>query len=56
MNGEPLLEVKGLEVRFHARKKAVARAVDGIDLTVREGEDRLDRLLGHRRKGGSRAR
>jgi peptide/nickel transport system ATP-binding protein len=38
VKGEPLLEVKGLEVRFQARKQAVARAVDGIDLTVREGE------------------
>ncbi len=38
MKGDPLLEVKGLEVRFQARKKAVARAVDGVDLTVREGE------------------
>jgi oligopeptide/dipeptide ABC transporter ATP-binding protein len=38
VSGQPLLEVKGLEVRFRSRKKAVARAVDGIDLTVREGE------------------
>jgi peptide/nickel transport system ATP-binding protein len=34
----PLLEVRGLEVRFAARKGATARAVDGVDLSVREGE------------------
>ena len=34
----PLLEVRGLEVRFTGRKGAVARAVDGVDLAVREGE------------------
>ena len=34
----PLLEVRGLEVRFPARKGAVVRAVDGVDLAVREGE------------------
>ena len=34
----PLLEVRGLEVRFAGRKGAVARAVDGVDLAVREGE------------------
>jgi oligopeptide/dipeptide ABC transporter ATP-binding protein len=34
----PLLEVRGLEVRFAARKGAVVRAVDGVDLAVREGE------------------
>jgi oligopeptide/dipeptide ABC transporter ATP-binding protein len=35
---ETLLEVKGLEVQFRGRKGTVARAVDGVDLTVREGE------------------
>jgi peptide/nickel transport system ATP-binding protein len=34
----PLLEVRGLEVRFAGRKGSVARAVDGVDLAVREGE------------------
>lgn len=38
MNETPLLEVRGLEVRFASRKGAVARAVDGVDLAVREGE------------------
>ena len=38
MSDGPLLEVKGLEVRFPARKGTVARAVDGVDLAVREGE------------------
>jgi peptide/nickel transport system ATP-binding protein len=34
----PLLEVRGVEVRFHQRGDAVARAVDGVDLRVRPGE------------------
>ena len=34
----PLLEVKDLHVQFHGRKGSIARAVDGVDLTVREGE------------------
>jgi peptide/nickel transport system ATP-binding protein len=34
----PLLEVRGLEVRFAQRHGAVARAVDGVDLDVRPGE------------------
>ncbi|MGL6278364.1 MAG: ABC transporter ATP-binding protein, partial [Gaiella sp.] len=34
----PLLEVRDLHVRFTGRKKQVARAVDGVDLAVREGE------------------
>ena len=38
MSDAPLLEVRGLEVRFAARKGAVVRAVDGVDLAVREGE------------------
>jgi oligopeptide/dipeptide ABC transporter ATP-binding protein len=38
MSEAPLLEVKGLEVRFQGRKGKVARAVDGVDLAVREGE------------------
>jgi peptide/nickel transport system ATP-binding protein len=33
-----LLETRGLHVRFPARDGAVARAVDGVDLTVRQGE------------------
>lgn len=37
-DGAPLLEVKGLDVQFPGRKGVVARAVDGVDLTVREGE------------------
>ena len=46
--GEPLLEVRGLHVRFRGRtgmfasrrtrEAATARAVDGVDLTIREGE------------------
>jgi peptide/nickel transport system ATP-binding protein len=36
--GGPLLEVRGLEVRFAGRRGAIARAVDGVDLEVREGE------------------
>ncbi|HEY7381206.1 MAG TPA: ABC transporter ATP-binding protein [Gaiella sp.] len=38
MSEAPLLEVRGLEVRFKGRKGALARAVDGVDLSVREGE------------------
>jgi peptide/nickel transport system ATP-binding protein len=38
VSGGPLLEVRGLEVRFQGRKGSVARAVDGVDLTVHEGE------------------
>jgi peptide/nickel transport system ATP-binding protein len=37
-NPAPLLEVRGLEVRFAQRQGAVARAVDGVDLEVRPGE------------------
>jgi oligopeptide/dipeptide ABC transporter ATP-binding protein len=37
-DGAPLLEVKGLEVRFEGRHGTVARAVDGVDLSVNEGE------------------
>jgi peptide/nickel transport system ATP-binding protein len=33
-----LLETRGLHVRFRARHGAVAQAVDGVDLAVREGE------------------
>jgi peptide/nickel transport system ATP-binding protein len=33
-----LLETRGVSVRFDARHGAVARAVDGVDLTVRHGE------------------
>ena len=35
---EALLRTRGLHVRFPARRGAVARAVDGVDLTVRRGE------------------
>ena len=38
MTGPPLLEVRGLEVRFQQRGGDVARAVDGVDLAVRPGE------------------
>ena len=38
MTKEPLLQLRGLEVAFAARKGTVARAVDGVDLDVREGE------------------
>ncbi len=38
MSEAPLLEVRGLEVHFSGRGGSVARAVDGVDLTVREGE------------------
>ncbi|MFO7572361.1 MAG: ABC transporter ATP-binding protein [Gaiellaceae bacterium] len=38
VTGGPLLETCGLEVRFAARRGAVARAVDGVDLVVRQGE------------------
>jgi len=33
-----LLELRGVHVRFRSRRKAVARAVDGVDLDVRQGE------------------
>jgi oligopeptide/dipeptide ABC transporter ATP-binding protein len=35
---DTLLETRGLHVRFPARRGAIARAVDGVDLTVRRGE------------------
>jgi len=35
---QPLLDVRGLHVRFRARSGGVARAVDGVDLSVRRGE------------------
>jgi peptide/nickel transport system ATP-binding protein len=35
---EALLETRGLHVRFAARHGAVARAVDGVDLTINRGE------------------
>jgi peptide/nickel transport system ATP-binding protein len=38
MSEGPLLETRGLEVRFPGRHGTVARAVDGVDLSVREGE------------------
>jgi oligopeptide/dipeptide ABC transporter ATP-binding protein len=34
----PLLQIRDLEVRFAARRRAVARAVDGVNLDVRSGE------------------
>ena len=38
MSDGPLLEVRGLEVRFKGRRGPEAHAVDGVDLSVREGE------------------
>jgi peptide/nickel transport system ATP-binding protein len=38
MTGDVLLELQGVEVRFPGRHGTVARAVDGVDLQVREGE------------------
>jgi len=38
MSDAALLEVRNLHVRFHGRRGAVARAVDGVDLDVRAGE------------------
>ncbi len=38
MSDEPLLSVRDLHVHFPAPGGAVARAVDGVDLDVREGE------------------
>ena len=35
---QPLLDLRGLHVRFRARSGGVARAVDGVDLSVRRGE------------------
>jgi oligopeptide/dipeptide ABC transporter ATP-binding protein len=35
---EVLLETRGLHVRFPSRHGAVARAVDGVDLSVQQGE------------------
>jgi len=35
---DALLQTRGLHVRFAARRGAVARAVDGVDLLVRRGE------------------
>ncbi|GIU93959.1 MAG: peptide ABC transporter ATP-binding protein [Gaiellaceae bacterium] len=38
MSDEPLLEARGLHVRFPAPRGATARALDGVDLDVRRGE------------------
>ncbi len=38
MSTTPLLEVKGLRVEFPARKGPPAKAVDGVDLAIHEGE------------------
>ncbi len=40
MTSTPLLELRGLEVHYPPRRRggAVARAVDGVDLAVRQGE------------------
>ena len=35
---DPLLELRGLHVRFPSRGGTVARAVDGVDLQIRKGE------------------
>ena len=37
LNKEPLLEIKGLKVKFPSRKKLLT-AVDGVDLQIRPGE------------------
>ena len=37
MNKEPLLEIKGLKVKFPSRKQLLT-AVDGVDLQIRPGE------------------
>ena len=37
LNKEPLLEIKGLKVKFPARKKLLT-AVDGVDLQIQPGE------------------
>ena len=37
LNKEPLLEIKGLKVKFPARKKLLT-AVDGVDLQIRPGD------------------
>jgi len=34
----PLLELRGLEVGFRNRRGQIARAVDGVDLTIEQGE------------------
>jgi oligopeptide/dipeptide ABC transporter ATP-binding protein len=34
----PLLELRGLEVGFRNRRGEIARAVDGVDLTIEQGE------------------
>ncbi len=38
MGEQRLVELRDLRVEFHARRGEVARAVDGVDLTVRRGE------------------
>ncbi len=38
MSDAPLLELRGLHVRFRNRNGTVARAVDGVDLALAEGE------------------
>ena len=38
MSGAPLLELRDLRVQYAARRGAVARAVDGVDLALPEGE------------------
>ena len=38
MSDQALVELRDLRVEFHARNGNVARAVDGVDLTVRRGE------------------
>lgn len=38
MTGNPLLEVTGLKTYFYLEDNLVARAVDGVDFTINEGE------------------
>ncbi len=37
-SASPLLQIRGLQVQFPGQKGSLARAVDGVDLDLREGE------------------